>query len=100
MDPHSIVVTYLREPKERFWGVLLALNQTGLTMRGMDLDSFDDWTRQVARAEEPSIALTTMFFPMQRIEKVILDETTGSALSFSDQFHSRVGRTVKEYLEL
>ncbi len=100
IDPHSIVIAYLQAPKERFWGVLLSLNATGLTLRGMDLGSFDDWMQQVARGDEPSIGLTTTFFPMARIEKLILDETTGSALSFSDQFLARVGRSVKEYLEL
>lgn len=100
MDPHSIVVAYLHTPKERFWGVLLSLSATGLTLRGMDVGSFDDWTLQVARGDEPSIGLTTLFFPMYRIEKVILDEASGSALSFADQFLARVGRSVKEYLEL
>lgn len=100
MDPHSIVLAYLQSPKERFWGVLLALNQNGLTLRGLDLATFDDWTRQVARGDEPAIGLTTIFFPMSRVEKLILDESTGSAMSFSDQFFQRVGRSVKEYLEL
>lgn len=100
MDPHSIVLAYLQSPKERFWGVLLTLNQNGLTLRGLDLATFDDWTRQVARGDEPAIGLTTIFFPMSRVEKLILDESTGSAMSFSDQFFQRVGRSVKEYLEL
>ncbi len=100
MESQSIIIAYLQAPKERYWGILLTLNQSGLTLRGMDLASFDDWTQQVARSEEPSIGLTTMFFPMARIEKLILDEATGSALSFSDQFLTRVGRSVREYLEL
>ncbi len=100
MDAHSVVIAYLQTPKERFWGIVLSLNPTGLTLRGVDLATFDDWTRQVASGEEPSIGLTTMFIPMARIEKLILDESTGSAMSFSDQFLARVGRSVKEYLEL
>ncbi len=100
MEPQSVIVAYLHNPKEKFWGVLLALNQTGMTLRGLDLATFDDWTRQVARGDEPAIGLTTTFFPISRVEKLILDETTGSALSFSDQFFQRVGRSVREYLEL
>ncbi|MEW6364081.1 MAG: hypothetical protein AB1714_05535 [Acidobacteriota bacterium] len=100
MEAHSVVIAYLHSPKERFWGIVLVLNQTGLTLRGVDLATFDDWTRQVASGEEPAIGLTTMFFPMARIEKLILDESSGSAMSFSDQFLARVGRSVKEYLEL
>lgn len=100
MDPHSIIIAYLHTPKEKFWGVLLSLNQTGLVLRGLDLATFDDWTGQVAKGDEPAIGLTTTFFPMSRVEKLILDETSGSALSFSDQFFARVGRSVKEYLEL
>jgi hypothetical protein len=45
MDPHSIVVVSLHTPKEKVWGELLAINPSGVTMRGIDLNSFDHFVR-------------------------------------------------------
>ena len=41
MDPHSIVIVSLHTPKEKVWGELLAINPSGITLRGIDLNSFD-----------------------------------------------------------
>jgi hypothetical protein len=41
MDPHSIVVVSLHTPKEKVWGELLDINPSGVTLRGIDLNSFD-----------------------------------------------------------
>ena len=35
MDPHSIVVISLHTPKETVWGELLAINPSGITIRGI-----------------------------------------------------------------
>ncbi len=43
MKPHSIVVVSLHSPKERIWGELLEMNVAGVTLRGIDLNSFDDF---------------------------------------------------------
>jgi len=47
MDPHSIVVVSLHSPKEKIWGELLAISTAGITMRGIDLNSFDHFIRQL-----------------------------------------------------
>jgi hypothetical protein len=39
-----------------------------------------------------------VFFPMLRVEKVLVDAPSGAAPSLADQFARRVGRTVSEYL--
>ncbi len=49
MDPHSIVVISLHTPKEKVWGELLAINPSGVTIRGIDLNSFDHFVRQIKR---------------------------------------------------
>jgi len=46
VDPHSIVVVSLHTPKEKVWGELLAINPSGITIRGVDLNSFDHFIRQ------------------------------------------------------
>src|SRR5579872_6358970 len=78
MDPLSVVVVSLHSPKERIWGELSEITVAGVTLRGIDLNSFDDFIRQVMHPEGERIGLPTLFFPMQRIERIALDEARGS----------------------
>jgi hypothetical protein len=98
MKPHSIVVVSLHSPKERIWGELLEMTVAGVTMRGIDLNSFDDFIRQVRDPEGDLVGLPTLFFPMMRIERVALDEARGSALSLAEIFQHKVGRSLLDYL--
>lgn len=59
MDIHSIVVVSLHSPKERLWGELLEVTASGVTVRGIDLNSFDDFIRQVLDPEGERIGLPT-----------------------------------------
>jgi len=99
IEKNSLVVAYLKEPREQIWAVLLSLDQSGVVIKGISLESFDDWCRQVAKGEE-SIGLSEMFIPSLRVEKIILDERVGSLPSFSDRFQKIVGMTVQEWLGL
>ena len=94
--PGSVVIAYIQNPRERFWGVLRSLDPTGLVIEGIDLNSFDDWVRQTAEGGE-GLSLSTVFFPLLRIEKLLLDDDNGSVPSLSKQFERRVGRTVREF---
>ena len=49
--------------------MLTALSPAGVTMRGINLDSFEDWIHQIARSEEPDLDLITMFVPLFRVER-------------------------------
>ena len=60
-DPQSLVILNLVNPKEKFFGVLRALSAAGVTVRAINLDSFDDWIRQIARGEEQEIVMITMW---------------------------------------
>lgn len=99
MNLYSPVIVSLQNPKEKIWGVLLSLNTSGVTLRGIDLNSFEDWSRQVAAGEE-MMGLSTVFVPMHRVERVLLDETQGRVSSCADTFTARVGKTVHRYLNL
>ena len=99
MKELSPVVVNLQNPKEKVWGVLLAIDGSGITIRGIDLNSFDDWSRAVARGDQ-DMGLSTVFFPMHRVERVSLDETVGSVVSLAQTFESRVGQSVLNYLGL
>jgi hypothetical protein len=98
--PGSIVILHLQNPREKVWGVMLAINHFGITLRGIDVYSFDDWTRSVLNQGEASIGLSTIFVPMLRVEKIVLDETSGAYKSLSEQFKERVGHDVLEFMDL
>jgi hypothetical protein len=98
MDPHSIVVVSLHSPKEKLWGQLLAINTAGITMRGIDLNSFDHFVSQINGAEAERTGLPTLFFPMTRVERIALDEPSGSIPSLCEVFARKVGRPLAEFL--
>jgi hypothetical protein len=100
MEVNSIVIVSLTAPKEKVWGQLLALNAAGVTVRGIELDSFDDFVRQVLDQDEATVGMTTVFFPIHRVERLAMDEPSGSIPSLSDRFRQKVGLTVREYLGL
>jgi hypothetical protein len=99
LTTRSAVILSLQNPREKIWGVMLSINSFGITVRGIDINSFQDWVRSVANNTE-SMSLSTMFVPMMRVEKVTLDETFGMYKSFSEQFAERVGRSVLEVMDL
>lgn len=98
MEAHSIVILSLHSPKEKLWGELLAIQTAGVTIRGIDLNSFDDFIRQVRDPEGDRIGLPTLFFPMNRIERIALDEAHGSIPSLADLYAQKTGTTLLEYL--
>ncbi len=100
IEPGSIVILYLVSPSEKYWGILESLTQPGVTLRAINLSSFEDWLTSVATELEPSLGLATIFFPLSRVERMFLDEQVGEVESLSQAFERRVGRSVQEYLGL
>lgn len=98
MEPGSIVIVHLTNPTEKYWGVLEAIAAHGVTLRCLNVESFDDWTRSIAYETSPSLGLATIFFPMFRVERMFLDERVGEVESLRELFARRVGRTVEGYL--
>ena len=93
LRPGSVVIAYLQNPRERVWGLIRSLDATGVVIEGIDLNSFDDWVRQVAEGGE-GLALSTVFFPLLRVEKLLLDADSASVPSLSLRFERRVGRSL------
>ncbi len=98
VNPHSIVLVSLHSPKEKVWGELLDINPSGVTLRGIDLNSFDHFIRQINEPDGERIGLPTIFFPMNRVERVSLDEPSGSIPSMNELFARKIGRTLTDYL--
>ena len=95
---NALVIVNLVNPKEKFYGVLRGLSPAGVTMRAINLDSFDDWIRQIAKDDEADIEMVTMFVPLFRVERIFLDEPSGSVKSYSERFADVVGQPVRQYL--
>ena len=98
MELNSIVIVSLVSPKEKVWGQLQGLNAQGATVRGIELDSFDDFLRQIVAKEEATVGMTTVFYPMHRVERIALDEPSGYIPSLAERFSSKVGMTLQDYL--
>jgi hypothetical protein len=89
------VVVVLHTPREKCWGLLDEINTAGVFLRGLDLNSFDDWVRSLVH-DEPFLGLTDLFFPTWRIERIVRDETEGAILSLSEQVEKRTGRSIED----
>jgi methylmalonyl-CoA/ethylmalonyl-CoA epimerase len=95
--PGEPLLVYLREPQEKMWGVLRERDGSGVTIEGMDLASVDAWTKQVERGED-GIVPSVLFFPMGRVERILLDRGTPGLPSLSETFLTRTGRRVQDVL--
>jgi len=100
MERDSIVIVSLTSPKEKVWGRLLSLDSAGVTIQGIDLNGFDDWLRQVLEAEPVLLPMNTVFYPMHRVERIALDDSSGDIPSIAQRFRDRVGISLIDYLEM
>lgn len=87
--PGAIVIVTLCTPREKFWGMILALGGEGLSISGAELASFEDLTVMVRDGEPFTPAV--VFFPMHRIERLELDLPDGSLPSLSQRFLNQTG---------
>jgi hypothetical protein len=87
--PGALVIATLANPREKFWGLILALVPAGLSLSGVELASFDDLTVMVRDGEPFTPAI--VFFPMHRIERVELDLPDGNLPSLSQRFLAKTG---------
>ncbi len=98
MERGSFVLVHLTSPREKFWGLLKDETPAGVTVRGLSLDGFEEWLRQVVRKAPLSIHPATVFFPMYRIERIFEDETAGELVSFAQRFRKTVGEDARYHL--
>src|SRR5713226_6566907 len=98
MDLNSIIIVSLHTQKDKCLCQLVSINPYGITMRGIDLNSFDHFISQINGPDSERTGLPTIFFPMNRVERVSLDESSGAIPSLSEMFARKVGRPISEYL--
>jgi hypothetical protein len=85
----AIVLVTLNSPREKFWGAVLAISGAGLSIRGIDLNSFEDFIRQVKAGEQ--VMAHTVFFPLHRVERIELDTRDGDIPSLQERFINKAG---------
>lgn len=100
LGPGTPVLLFLHSPREKVFGVLLSLDPAGVAVRGLDLDSLEDWMHQEARGAGAGaslgLSLVSAFYPMGRIERVERDETVGDLEGFTDRYERLTGRSLLE----
>ena len=97
IEAGACVIVSLCDPREKFWGLLDEINAAGISLRGIDLNSFDELLRMLAKGET-GIYPATAFFPLRRIERILLDESSGYLPSLRSQFEERTGKTLPAWL--
>lgn len=94
--PGAVVLITLSSPREKFWGAILETAPAGVSVRGMDLNSLEDFSRQVREGEAPEAG--AVFFPMHRVERIELDARSGDIPSIAERFEQKTGRPAAEVL--
>ncbi len=88
-SPGAMVIVTLGNPRDKFWGMILAIAPEGLSMSGAELASFEDLILMVKDGE--SVSPAVVFFPMHRIERIELDLPDGNLPSLSQRFSAKTG---------
>jgi len=93
-----VVIVHCASPREKLWGLLVRIDGVGAVVRGMDLSSVEDWIRQEARREPPSIGPTTFLVPTHRLVRIDLDESGPMVEGYADRYRDLCGRDVRAAL--
>lgn len=97
MKLYSVVLVTLHTPREKIWGLLLDLNPAGITVCGIDLSAFEDWLSQLGTDED--MGLSTVFYPLHRVERLAMDQRMGKLPSLHDRFQQKTTKQLIDYLE-
>ena len=90
------VIVVLQNPREKLFGILKEIGAAGIYLRGIDLNSFDEWTRAVTSGEQ-YFSMQDYFLPMWRVEKLTRDEASAGLPSMSEQFAQRTGLDLSDF---
>lgn len=99
-EPGTWVVLVLQEPRERIWGRLLALEPTGIVLRGLDIKPWEEVIRMVMAGESDLLSLGTRYYPLHRVESLYLDEPSSGASSLVEEFRRRTRTEPEDLIRL
>lgn len=95
IETGELIILVLHSPREKIWGVLQEINQSGVFVRGIDLNAFEDFLRSF-QADEHFYGFSNVFFPLWRVERISRDERDGDIPSMIEQFEQRTGLKISE----
>ena len=94
----TFITINLGTPREQVFGIARHIDSAGLLVRSISVEGLDDWFRSVARLERgeacdpgEEILLALTFFPMHRVERIVVDEGSVGLPSVHQRFEERVG---------
>lgn len=90
------VIIILHSPREKLIGILGEINASGVFVRGIDLNYFDEWASAI-KSNEPHLPMQDQFLPMWRVERVSRDESSHGLPSMSEQFKQKTGFEMAEF---
>jgi hypothetical protein len=90
------VILILHSPREKLFGVLHEIDASGVYLRAIDLNYFDEWTRAIANGEQ-YLAMQDYFLPMWRVERLTRDESSNGLLSLTEQFAQRTNLNISHF---
>jgi len=91
----SLVVLHCANPREKHWGLLIKMDGLGVVVRGLDLESVEDWLVQERGGGETLIVPSTFFVPTHRLVRVDLDESGPVVMGYGDRFRRECDRDVR-----
>ena len=96
--PGSLVVVHCTNPREKVWGVLVRLDPVGAVVRGLELDSVEDWLVQERSGADGLIRPFTFFVPLHRVVRIDLEEGGGVVPGYGERYRDACGRDVRQAL--
>ena len=95
-QPGALVLVTLSVPREKFWGAILSLSAAGISLRGCELVSFEDFVAMTRSGE--GFTPGVVFFPMHRVERIELDASVNGLPSLAQRFAAEAGVEVTPLL--
>ena len=92
--PGAVVLVTLNHPREKYWGSVIAVNPAGISLRAVDLNSFEDFARLIKSGED--VVPSAVFFPMHRVERMEMDSRNGEIPSLQERFFSKTARNFSD----
>jgi hypothetical protein len=96
IQPGEIVIVVMHSPREKLLGVLQEINASGIFLRGIDLNYFDEWT-QAIKSGEAYLPMSDLFFPMWRVERLSRDESSENMPSHAEMFERKTGLALTDF---
>jgi hypothetical protein len=89
----AFVLLTLHSPREKYFGTLQALTPAGITLRGMDINSLEDFVAQVKAGDHVSTGI--VFLPMYRVEKMEMDQSSEHVPSIQATLSGKTGGSLE-----